>query len=224
MSDPSDRSDRSDPSDLAILLHQARSLLVEQLQHLFHVFPDGDASLLRVVAEEVRGVEGGHELHPLPLAEDAAVLRDGDLLAQQAVNRRGTHRHDYLRMDRLELLKQISAADQHFIDGRHPVLRRSALHNIADVDLVSVKLHSTVDDLGEQLASPADKWPAEAVFVLARALADEDEVGTRIAFAEDGVRTGLAEITIRALAYVDAKVAEGVISRDGRRRGNCGKR
>ena len=64
------------------------------------------------------------------------------------------------------------------------VLRRPALDDVRDVDVVARQL-DRLDDLRQQLAGAADKRHALLVFVGAGRLADEHQVGRWVADAED---------------------------------------
>src|SRR5215218_7482876 len=60
--------------------------LVEVVAHLLHVVPD--LALLRGVAQEVGGVEGGHDLDAAVVLELAAQARDALLRVEQVLHRR----------------------------------------------------------------------------------------------------------------------------------------
>ena len=62
----------------------------------------------------------------------------------------------------------------------------------------------------EQLAAAAHERQALAVLLLARPLADEHQVGRRVAHAEDHLRAALAEAAPGARRRLDGEQLQGV--------------
>src|SRR5262249_38090524 len=83
---------------------------------------------------------------------------------------------------------------------RGAVVGRAALDDVADVDRAARDPEPLLDHLREQLAGAADEGQALLVLGLARALADEQELGVRVAVAEDDVRAALGEAAAVAVA------------------------
>ena len=75
---------------------------------------------------------------------------------------------------------------------------RMALDHIADIAVeFAIELHRG-EHLGQELPGAADEWLALLVLFLARPLADDDQLGLRIARAEDHRLAALAELAERA--------------------------
>ncbi len=84
-----------------------------------------------------------------------------------------------------DLPEQELPAGLHLVRLRRPVLRRAALDDVADVDVLAADRDPflggcSVDHLGEQLARATDERQALRVFVRARALANEHQPRLRI--------------------------------------------
>src|ERR1035437_5260944 len=92
-------------------------------------------------------------------------------------------------------------------DLRVEILRRTALHHIADVNVLAKQFDAFLfrrvfDHLGEQLSGAADERDALRVLVCAGAFTDEDQRGLWIANAEDDLVAGLGEAAAAAIAHV----------------------
>lgn len=80
------------------------------------------------------------------------------------------------------------------------VVRRAALHDVGDVDLVAAHAHAALDDRGELLPRPPDEGQPLAVLVSARPLADEHQLRLRVARAEDDLRAAGGQLAATAVA------------------------
>src|ERR1019366_4429604 len=153
--------------------------VVHVVQHLLEVFPRLALGLLIVLAQQVRRVVRHHHGNILPLEPLAAHLGDAFLVAGEGARGDAAEGADHLGADRQELPVQELAADLHFIRFRVTILRRTALHYIADVNVFAEELDAFLlrrafDHLGEQLSGAADERDALRVLIGARAFADED--------------------------------------------------
>ena len=81
------------------------------------------------------------------------------------------------------------------------VAGRPALDDVRDEHVLAAPA-DVPEQVHEQAAGAADERPALAVLVHARALADEHDLGGRIALTGDGLRAGLMEATARAHAHL----------------------
>jgi hypothetical protein len=147
----------------------AAHLPEHRLEVVPHLFLGGG------IAEQERGVERGHHRN-LALEELPAAAKARDALArpEEALHRRRPERDDHLRLESHELLLQVRHAREHLLGLRLAVVRRPALHDVADVDLVAVETHRA-DHLVEQLARLADERKALLVLVGAGPLSHEAE-------------------------------------------------
>src|SRR6185503_173281 len=88
------------------------------------------------------------------------------------------------------------------------VLRRPALDHVGDVDVVA-RQADRLDDFRQQLPGAADERNALDVLVAARRLADEHQVGVRVADAEHDLRASeRVQLAARAVADVGADGGE----------------
>src|SRR5262245_56876547 len=113
----------------------------------------------------------------------AAQPRDGIERAQQCLCRELAERDDHLRLHDLDLPEEKRLALLHFVRLRIPVARRPALDDVRDVDILASEA-DRFDDLGEQLTGTADERLTLNVFVAARRLAGEHQVGLWMSDAE----------------------------------------
>ena len=93
----------------------------------------------------------------------AAQLRDPFLGLQQELGREIAERHDHRGSDELELAVEPRCARLDLVRLRIAVAGRAALHDVRDVD-VGAREADALDELGEELARPADERLALQVF------------------------------------------------------------
>jgi hypothetical protein len=93
-----------------------------------------------------------------------------------------------------------------------PVLRRAALDDVRDVDVIPLQI-DRFDDLGQKLPGPPDKWNPLQVFVGAWRFADEHQIGIRVADAEHDLlpaeRMKLAARAVRPYLQLDDRQGVG---------------
>ena len=107
---------------------------------------------------------------------------------QQVLRGTGPKAADELRLDDRQLGVEILAAVGRLQRQRRAIVRRPAAEDVHDVNVLAAELHALGDDVGKQLTRPADKRFALPIFVRARGLADKDQLGMRIADAENRLR------------------------------------
>ena len=95
---------------------------------------------------------------------------------------------DELRPDDAQLGVEVLAAVGGFVGQGRAVVRRPALEDVEDVDVLALQ-RAGLDDLVEQLAGAAHERLALAVFVGPGASPKKHEPGLRIADAEDRLRS-----------------------------------
>ena len=91
-----------------------------------------------------------------------------------------------------ELLLDNRPARRHLVGQRVAVLRRAALDDVKNVDVVASQADG-LDDAGEKLAGRADERLALGVLIMSRRLADEYQVSRRVAGAEHHLPTTLVQ-------------------------------
>src|SRR5438874_911696 len=105
---------------------------------------------------------GDHDGNVLPLKPLAAHLRNALLMAGEGTRSDTAESADGLGADDRKLPVQELAANLHFIEFRVTILRRPALHHIADINVLAEDfdaffLRRVFDHLGEQLPGTADE-------------------------------------------------------------------
>ena len=142
------------------------------------------------------------ECHLLLLAVHA---RDAGRLAGQELRREVPERRDDARLDQLDLPPEMALAGFDLVGQWIAVSRRAAFENVDDIDVVTRK-PDVGEQLVEQLACRADERDALLVLVEAGSLADEHQIGVRVARAEHDLRAASGEC---ALGAAGNDLAEG---------------
>ena len=127
----------------------------------------------------------------------AVHARDPGRLAREQLGREVAERRHDLRLDQLDLAEEVALAGLDLVRSRVAVARRPALEHVGDVDVTALE-PDPGEQLVEQLAGLADERVALLVLVEAGRLADEHQVGLRVADAEDDLRAALREAAARA--------------------------
>ena len=114
----------------------------------------------------------------------------------------GRHRepsegHDDRRIEHLELATQIRRAGRDLVGLRVAIVRRPAFDDVGDEHVLAPPADRG-QQLHEQVAGTTDERPALAVLVEAGALADEDDLGLRVALAWDRPRARGVQPAVRA--------------------------
>ena len=122
----------------------------------------------------------------------AVHARDPELPAGEELRREVAERRDDHRLDQLDLAEEVALARLDLVRLRVAVAGRPALEDVRDVD-VAARHPDLREQLLEQLPGLADERQALLVLVEARRLADEHQVGVRIAGAEHDLRPPLRE-------------------------------
>src|ERR1700687_4299461 len=153
----------------------------------------------------------------------SAQIRHGIRGAEEKLCRRRAQGHDDLGAHHENLPHQERTAGIALVTLRSPILRRTALHHIADVNVFATNAHGS-DHVVEQLSGAADERLSLRIFIRARTLAYEHDSRVRITHPEDDVGASLAQHTARTIAQVFTNHAESSRSvvEDGRKlRGIC---
>ncbi len=127
----------------------------------------------------------------------AVHLRDPERPTGQELRREVAERRDDRRLDQLDLLEEVALAGLDLVGLRVAVPGRPALQDVRYVH-VGTGHPDLREQLLEQLARLADERQPLPVLVEARRLADEHQVGVRIAGAEHHLCTALREPAARA--------------------------
>ena len=119
--------------------------------------------------------------------------RDPERAAREELRREVAERRDDARLDQLDLAEEVRLAGLDLVRLRVAVARRAALQDVRDVDVAARVRPIPSSRLLEQLARLADERDALLVLVEAGRLADEHQVGVRVARAEDDLGAALGE-------------------------------
>ena len=141
---------------------------------------------------------GGDEFGAAEVEPFAAEARNSLRGLQQRLRRASTEGADHFGTDHVELAHQERRARGDFVLFRQAIFGRAAFHHVADVDISALESHG-FDHLREQFAGAADEWLALNIFIVARAFADEDEIGFRIAHTEHELGAALVQLAARAI-------------------------
>ncbi len=117
----------------------------------------------------------------------AVQSRDAGRIAAQELRGEVAERADHARRDQLDLAHEVARAVLDLGRQRVAVAGRPAFQDVRDEDVRAREPHSG-EQLVEQPARRADERDAALVLLRARRLADEHQVGVRVARAEDDLR------------------------------------
>ena len=106
------------------------------------------------------------------------------LRPQQLLRRYPTQGNDHARGYEFDLAVEKGTAGRRFVRLRIPVVRRSALDDVRDVDVLTAQIHG-LDDPRQKLARGPHERQALPVLLRARALAHEHQIRLAVAIAED---------------------------------------
>jgi hypothetical protein len=100
----------------------------------------------------------------------------------------------------LDLFEQVvRGADVCFPLAGRPVLRRAALHDIGDEDLLTAD-PGPFQDMVQESTGGADEGSAGFVLVTSWGFTDDHDASERLSLAWDGMLAGFAQRTLRANA------------------------
>ena len=97
-----------------------------------------------------------------------------------------------------------------FIFFRSAIFRRTAFHDVADVDVFALQAHR-FDHLRQQFSGAADERQALHVFIVAGAFADKNQLGVGIAVAKNDGVSCVVEFAARAFAEIGANLEQRVV-------------
>src|SRR3954453_6576742 len=126
-----------------------------------------------------------------------AQLGDAVLGLEEQLGGEVAERHDAPRLDERDLRVEVRPTRLDLEWEWVTVARRAALHHVGDVHL-GAREADALDQAGEEAAGAADERLPRQVLLLARALAHEEDVGMRIAHAEDDLRARRRQRALRA--------------------------
>ena len=147
----------------------------------------------------------GHEFDRAQGRAEVAVVKLAPEFANRCISVKqrarcmGAQRHDYPRFYELNLLDQIRHTPENLVGLGISIVRRSALQNIRNEDLISTQAAGP-DNFVEQLSGSAHKRSALGVFISPRGFTNEQDVSPGMALTRHCVSAGLAQFTLGTLA------------------------
>jgi hypothetical protein len=119
------------------------------------------------------------------IVDATAKLADRSFNAQEILGGHGAKTTDEFRLDDLELTIEVLAAIGRLDGQRVPIAGRTATKDVEDIDVLALNFHPFDNDVGQQLAGPADERLAKAVFIGAGRLAAKNQSCIGISNAEN---------------------------------------
>ena len=201
-------------------------LEAEDGHYFLEILPD--ITLGVGISQKIRGVIGGQDAGAAVIEPLAAEARDGLRSSKNILRGGAAQANDYFGRDGVDLADQERRTGGSLIFFGLAIFWRTAFDDVGDVDVWAEQAHS-FDHLGEEFAGAADERLTGQIFVAARALADEHQLGFGIASAENNFGAREVQAAAGAVAEVGADGFEGVVldfviekrwrSNDGQRRG-----
>jgi len=175
------------------------SLQAEDGHHFLQIFPD--FAFCAGIAQQIRGVIGGHQLSSAELKPLATEMRNAAIGLEQRLRGYAAEANDYFGSDGVQLAKQEGRANFYFVFFGGAIFGWAALHYVADVNVCALQAHG-FDHLVQQFSRAADKRQTLGVFIAARAFAHENELGVGISVAEDELVAATMQFAAGAIADV----------------------
>ena len=155
-----------------------------------HVLPD--LPLGTGIAQKVRRVISTEHLPAIERVETPSQSTNRFARVKQGLCRHCSQATDKLRIDHLQLASQEAGTMTRFLRQRISVSWRTTLERVEDIDIVTT--HPTpLDDLGKQLAGPANERNPLDILIRPRGLSHETKPGVRVPHAENCLATVLDE-------------------------------
>jgi hypothetical protein len=152
-------------------------------------------------------VERRDHLAAVPRVDGAAHPRDALLGLQHVLRGEVAERDDHRRLDQRDLLDEPGRTGLDLVLLRIAVAGRAALQHVRDVDLLAGQT-DLAEHPGEQLSRGADERLALLILVHPRRLADEQQVGVRIAHTEHHLGAAVREAALRAGRRLEGDLGE----------------
>jgi hypothetical protein len=158
-------------------------------------------------------MECGDHAHTVDVEELAAQFRNRDVGLKQVLGGKCAEATYDFRSNDGQLPFEKRIARQNLVGLRVPVIRRTALQDIADVDVITSnapRVDGGVDNLRQQLTGAANEWNALLIFVGTWRFADKHKFGIDVAGAKDNVCARRGQLAALAVSDVFADDGERV--------------
>src|SRR6476646_9216138 len=192
------------------------ALVIDEVQQRLQIFPGFALGLLIVLPQQVGRMIGNHHWNISPFMPFAARPRDAFFRIQQRLHGSRAEHANGFGSNRLELPEQELPADFHFIRLRRAILRRPALHYVADVHVRAVDGNAFLgrgifNHLRQELPGPAHEWQALVVFVRSRSFAYEHQRSFFVPGAEYDMGARFAQTAALAIADIETNLIERIV-------------
>ncbi len=144
-------------------------------------------------------MEGADQRRPAPGEPFAAQTGDGLGGGKESLRGAGAQSTNRPGRESLELTKEEWGAGLDLNRKRRPVVGRTALYHVSDVDLFSPETER-LDHVIEEFARSANKGSPLPVLIKTRTFPHEDQSGSRRALAKDNLRAAGMQAATGALA------------------------
>ena len=163
--------------------------------------------LVRQVAQQIRRVVGHDERNAAVPVNAPAQARDRRVGFEQRRCRALAQRDDQLRPDQRGLAVEIGTARLDLARLGRAIVRRPALEDVGDVDVLTALHSEGRQHVVEEPARLPDEGLAPGVLFAPRRLADEQPVGVDVAHSGDGSVPGAREPACGARVDVRREIA-----------------
>ena len=144
------------------------------------------------------------KIQPLP-----AKLRNAAVRLQQRLRSGRSEADNHFRLQRIQLPEQKWRTFFDFVRLGLAISRRTALHHIADVDILTLQAHG-FNHLRQKFSRASDKWQSLFVFVRAGTFAHEYQLGLRASIAKHNLVARRMQFAARAFAKILADFQQRV--------------
>src|SRR5438067_2101829 len=169
------------------------------------IFPGG--TLPGRVPQERGGMIRRDERDPVVAMHLASQLRDPELRAEERLRCEVAHRENHFRPKELELPHEIRRTRFDLVLFRVAIPRRAVLQDVADEYVLAAQANGR-EDLGKELSRRTDERESGRVLLASRRLADDDEIGVRVALARNGILRAAVQRTTRASGHGAREIVE----------------
>ena len=160
------------------------------------------------IPEQCGWMIGRHHPHALSFRPLTPFPGNPDFRIQHVLRGGAAQQHNHLRPDQPGLHPQVDPASLRLLRRRHPVVRRAAFHNVADIHPVPRQLNG-LQHFRQQLSCRPDKGKAFLVFCLSGSLSDEHQRGLPVSLPGNLIENMLAKGTEPALRHLFVKQFPG---------------
>lgn len=118
---------------------------------------------------------------------------------------------DDFRVDQGNLGFKVLIAEHHFLDSGNPVLRRTALHDVRDIGILSLYPPGR-QNLCQKLSRTSDKGASLNIFVGSRSFADEENGAFSVALSRNDLRSSVGKGAVCTCLQPRLKKVPGCVS------------